>query len=136
MRHIPCDKPVSGFTLIEVLVAMTIVGLGVVTLLQIFSLGLRLQARSTARTEAIVQGARVMDELLARKRLDEGSERGKLGAEGRWTSSVQPTRDPLSFGFSGNWQLKEVALDIVVMEGAQERRLELKTLRLARKTSP
>ena len=33
-------KSCLGFTLLEVLVALTIVGLGVVTLLQIFSLGL------------------------------------------------------------------------------------------------
>jgi prepilin-type N-terminal cleavage/methylation domain-containing protein len=46
-----------GFTLIEVLVALTILGLGVVTLLQIFSLGLRLDARSAVRTNA-ADGAR------------------------------------------------------------------------------
>ena len=50
-----------GFTLIEVLVALTILGLGVVTLLQIFSLGLRLDARSAVRTESAADGARVMD---------------------------------------------------------------------------
>ena len=43
-----------GFTLLEVVVAMAIVGLGVVALLEIFSLGLRLETRSAARTEAAV----------------------------------------------------------------------------------
>ena len=61
-----------GFTLLEVLVALTILSLGVVTLLQIFSLGLRLGARSAVRTESAAEGARVMDELLARKKLPEG----------------------------------------------------------------
>ncbi|MGZ9125825.1 MAG: type IV pilus modification PilV family protein, partial [Candidatus Binatia bacterium] len=45
----------DGFTLLEVLIAMTIVGLGVVTLLQIFSLGLRLASRSNVQTDAIAQ---------------------------------------------------------------------------------
>ncbi len=36
----------NGFTLLEVVVAMSIVALGVVTLFEIFSLGLRLGARS------------------------------------------------------------------------------------------
>jgi prepilin-type N-terminal cleavage/methylation domain-containing protein len=132
-----CGKWPEGFTLLEVLVAMTIVGLGVVTLLQIFSLGLRLQARSTVRTEAIVQGARVMDELLARKRLGEGSERGKLAPDGHWTSQVQVTRDASSsLSLSGNWEIKEVALEMVVPDGARERRMELKTLRLSKKANP
>jgi prepilin-type N-terminal cleavage/methylation domain-containing protein len=132
-----CDKSCDGFTLIEVLVAMTIVGLGVVPLLQIFSLGLRLQARSAVRTEAVVQGARVMDELLARKRLGEGSDKGRLVNDGRWSSQVQRTRDELSsLSLSGNWDLKEVVLELFVLDGAQERRMELKTLRLSKKANP
>ena len=126
-----------GFTLLEVLVALTIVGLGVVTLLQIFSLGLRLQSRSNVRTEAIVQGSRVMDELLARKKLIERSESGKLGPEGRWTAQIQTMRDaPSSFGLSGNWELKEIALEMTVRDGERERRMDLTTLRLAKKANP
>jgi len=49
-----------GFTLLEVLIALTILSLGVVTLLQIFSLGLRLGARSAVRTESAAEGARVV----------------------------------------------------------------------------
>ena len=115
---------------------MTIVGLGVVTLLQIFSLGLRLQARSTVGNEAMLQGNRVMDELLARKRLD-GPERGKLGADGRWTAQVQTLRDaPSSLALSGTWELKEVSLEMVVRDGERERQIDLKTLRLVRKANP
>jgi prepilin-type N-terminal cleavage/methylation domain-containing protein len=126
-----------GFTLLEVLVALTIVGLGVVTLLQIFSLGLRLQSRSNVRTEAIVQGSRVMDELLARKKLIERAESGKLGPEGRWTAQIQTMRDaPSSLGLSGNWELKEIALEMTVRDGERERRMDLTTLRLAKKANP
>lgn len=125
----------AGFTLLEVLVAMTIVGLGVVTLLQIFSLGLRLQARSVSRGEAIVQGSRLMDELLARKQLD-GALDGRL-ADGRWTAQVRTVPDaPTSLGLSGNWELKELALDVTVRDGERERQVELKTFRLARKANP
>jgi prepilin-type N-terminal cleavage/methylation domain-containing protein len=131
------DKSSRGFTLLEVLVALTIVGLGVVTLLQIFSLGLRLQSRSNVRTEAIVQGSRVMDELLARKKLIERSESGKLGPEGRWTAQIQTMRDaPSSLGLSGNWELKEIALEMTVRDGERERRMDLTTLRLAKKANP
>lgn len=123
-----------GFTLLEVLVAMTIVGLGVVTLLQIFSLGLRLQSRSTASTEAVMYGARVMDDLLARKKLLDGSDSGTAGTVGRWKSQVQALRDSSpSLTLSNRWDLKEVALEMTVSEGGQDRRVELKTLRLTKK---
>jgi prepilin-type N-terminal cleavage/methylation domain-containing protein len=132
-RH---KKLPDGFTLLEVLVAMTIVGLGVVTLMQIFSLGLRLQSRSMSRSEAIVQGGRVMDELLARKRLD-GTVDGRLGNDGRWTAQVRTVPDaPTSLELSGNWELREVALEMSVRDGERERQVELKTFRLARKANP
>jgi prepilin-type N-terminal cleavage/methylation domain-containing protein len=125
-----------GFTLLEVLVAMTILGLGVVTLLQIFSSGLRLGSRSSARTETMSSGARVMDNLLAQKKLPEGSQNGTLAAGGRWNSRVQMVRDTApSLNLSSNWEIKEVALDMTVNEAGEERRLELKTLRLTKKSA-
>jgi general secretion pathway protein I len=131
------NKSSAGFTLLEVLVALTIVGLGVVTLLQIFSLGLRLQARSNSRTDAIVLGSRVMDELLARRRLTEGPDNGKFGADSRWTAQIQSTRDgPSSLGLASNWELKEVAVQLVVRDGERERQFGLQTLRLAKKANP
>jgi len=51
-----------GFTLLEVVVGMAIVGLGVVILLEIFSSGLRLGSKSSERTEAVLYGRQVMDE--------------------------------------------------------------------------
>jgi prepilin-type N-terminal cleavage/methylation domain-containing protein len=128
------DKKSQGFTLLEVLVAMTIVGLGVVTLLQIFSLGLRLGTRSSARTETVTYGARVMDELLARRKLPEGSESGRLETGGRWQAQTQVVRESTSaLSLSSQWELKEVALEVIVGDGGRERRIEFKTLRLARK---
>lgn len=116
---------------------MTILGLGVVTLLQIFSQGLQLGARSTARTETIASGARVMDELLARRALAEGAQAGKLGVNGRWSAQVQAVRDPSpDLNLSSNWELKEVAVEVTVVESGLERRVDLKTLRLSKKGSP
>jgi Tfp pilus assembly protein PilV len=123
--------------LIEVVVAMTIVGLGVVILLQIFSQGLRLQARSTVRTAAVARAARVMDELLARKNLAEGSDSGKVGNQGRWSAQVRATRDTApALNLSSPWEIKEVALEMTVNDDGRERRIEIKTLRLSKKGTP
>jgi len=56
---------VRGFTLLEIAVAMSIMGLGVVTCLQIFSGSLRLQDRASRRTRAVVYARAIMDALLA-----------------------------------------------------------------------
>lgn len=130
-------QPQFGFTLLEVLIAITILGLGVVTLLQILSQGLRLGARSTTRTESIVVGARVMDELLARRVLADGPQNGRLANNGRWNAQVQAVRDPSpDLELSSNWELKEVTLEVSVVESGVERRIDLKTLRLSKKGSP
>ncbi len=70
----------AGFTLLEVVVAMTIVGLGVVTLLEIFSLGLRLEARSSVRTAGISYGRQALDERPPGGGLSRGM--------GRWVGVV------------------------------------------------
>ena len=105
----------DGFTLLEVLIAMTIVGLGVVTLLQIFSLGLRLASRSTCRPTQSPKGARVMDELLARPNLRDGSENGTVAPASRWRSQIHTLRDTApALNLGSNWELKEVAVEMTV----------------------
>jgi prepilin-type N-terminal cleavage/methylation domain-containing protein len=133
----PLGRPAGGFTLLEVIVAMTIVGLGVVTLFEIFSLGLRLGARSTVRTEIITDGRQVMDEFLARRAWQEGVERGTLDPQSHWSLQVQGLRvPPTELSLSNVWELKEAALDIVVTDGGRERRLGFNTLRLVKKKNP
>ena len=122
-----------GFTLLEIVVAMTIVGLGVVTLLEVFSSGLRLGARSQDRTEVITQGRQVMDQFLARGTLTEGTEAGTIAENGRWKLQVQPVRSTEELVLGNDWELKEIALDLVVPESGGERRVELRTLRLVKK---
>lgn len=130
-------KSTKGFTLLEVLVALTILGLGVVTLLQIFSLGLRLGGRSSVHTETMTEGARVMDEMLARKRLPAGSESGILGTDARWQVQVQTMRDsPSSLNLSSDWELKEVTLEMTVTQDGHRRNVDFKTLRLTKKGNP
>jgi type II secretion system protein I len=129
-------KLARGFTLLEVLVAMTIVGLGVVTLLQVFSQGLRLGSRSTAQTEAVAAGARVMDELLARRKFPEGNENGRMAGGERWNAQVQISRDTDALNLGGPWELKELSVELILPDGSElGRRAEFKTLRLARKNN-
>jgi len=130
----PTKQPIAGFTLLEVVVAMTIVGLGVVTLLQIFSFGLRLGAKSTVQTEAMAYGRVLMDEFLARQKMEDGTERGSLNDKNRWMFQIQTVRNPAgSLDLGSPWELKELKLDLQMTDGGRERHVELSTLRLMRK---
>ena len=125
----------NGFTLLEVVVAMSIVALGVVTLFEIFSSGLRLGARSFERTEATAYGREAIDEFLIRRGASEGGASGSFGERYRW--SIQVKTLPESGQFSSTaWDLKEITLQMQYREGAREKELELRTLRLAKKKSP
>jgi prepilin-type N-terminal cleavage/methylation domain-containing protein len=125
-----------GFTLLEVVVAMTIVGLGVVTLLEIFSVGLRLSARSSARTEAMIYGRSIMDEILIRREMREGGEEGSFREKGRWRLYVKSVQDDTQFFASGGWELKEITLELPYVGEGREKQLQMKTLRLVRKERP
>jgi prepilin-type N-terminal cleavage/methylation domain-containing protein len=122
----------SGFTLLEVVVAMAIVGLGVVSLLEIFSLGLRLGARSSVDTEAMAYGREVMDEVLARTVIEQGASQGNFQERGRWQLRVQSVRElerTLSLGSA--WELKEVTIGVRLTDANRE--IELKTFKLVRR---
>ena len=126
-----------GFTLLEVIVAMTIVGIGVVTLLEIFSSGLRLGSRSSAATEAIIYGRQAMDEILLRRRIEEGPQQGSLNERARWKLGVEPVREPPdTLSLSSAWELKEITLDMRVTDTGRDRPVELRTYRLVRKKNP
>ena len=125
----------GGFTLLEIIVAMAIVGLGVVTLLQIFSLGLRLGARSSVETESMAYGRLVMDEILARRNIDEGASQGNFQDRGRWQLLIQNVNDPeRTLSLCAGWELKRVSVAMHLRDAGKEREVELMTLRLVRKT--
>jgi Tfp pilus assembly protein PilV len=122
---------------LEVVVAMTIVGIGVVTLLEIFSTGLRLGSRSTSATEAMTYGRQAMDEILLRRKIEEGAQQGTLNQRARWKLGIEPVREPTdTLSLSSAWELTEVTLDMRVADGGRERPVELRTYRLVRKKNP
>jgi prepilin-type N-terminal cleavage/methylation domain-containing protein len=124
----------AGFTLLEVVVAMTIVGIGVVTLLEIFSMGLRLGSRSSAATEAMTYGRQAMDEILLRRKIEEGAQQGSLNERTRWKLGIEPVREPSdTLSLSSAWELKEITLDMRVTDAGRDRTVELRTYRLVRK---
>jgi hypothetical protein len=81
----------------------------------------------------ITQGRQIMDQFLARRPLTEGTEQGNLGENGRWKLQVQPVKSAEELSLGNDWELKEIALDIIVPDSGRDRRVELRTLRLVKK---
>jgi general secretion pathway protein I len=122
-------KTQPGFTLLEVVVAMAIVGLGVVTLLQIFSYGLRLESSSASRTDAVVYSRQVMDEFLVRKDFDGRGDAGSFGKNHRWRVDTSPVRDDSDLAPKG-WDITEITLLMRYLDGERDKLVEMKTLRV------
>jgi len=76
-----------GFTLLEIAVALAIVGMGVVTCLQIFGGSLRLQQRASREARAVLHGRAAMDALLFQPEIKDHTEE-RTTAEGFRTQIV------------------------------------------------
>ncbi|MBI5195758.1 MAG: prepilin-type N-terminal cleavage/methylation domain-containing protein [Nitrospirae bacterium] len=80
----------KGFTLIEVVVAIAILAITLVTIMQLFSGGLRASRTSCYYTRAIVHAKDKMEELLVKPVSGSGS-----FADGfNWESTVEPYKQP------------------------------------------
>lgn len=78
-----------GFTLVEVIVAIAIVGISLVLIMQLFSRGLRASRASCDYTRAVVHAKDKMEELMATP--VEGS--GEFEDGFRWETEVEPYKE-------------------------------------------
>lgn len=114
--------------------ALAIVGMGVVTLFEIFSSGLRLETRSSGRTEVAAYSRQAIDGFLIRREARDGRLEGSMNERYRWRIEVQPFREDDQLASVG-WELKEITVEMRYREEGRDKRTELKTLRLVKKGS-
>jgi general secretion pathway protein I len=88
----------GGFSLLEIIVAFTILSLSLGLLMQIFSSSLRnadltrKQAQATALAQSLLAEAGIESPLV------EGSTTGTIGSSFRWQTDVAPYREPVTSG--------------------------------------
>jgi type II secretion system protein I len=78
----------DGFTLLEVIVALAILGAGLLGLLELLSGSLRLSGGARDVTAASVYASQRLEEALLAPRLEEGVETGLFGENYRWTTEI------------------------------------------------
>ena len=122
-----------GFTLIEVLVALTILALALVPLLRIYSGG----AKGADRSDHYLRASAVAESLLASAgseySLQEGEITGRSARIFDWTLTIRPYQPELNE--NSPLELFEVEAAVRWTKGARTRGLTLTTLRAAQRAA-
>ena len=127
----------AGFTLLEIAVALAILGIGVVTCLQIFSGSLRLQDRATRQSRAVLHARATMDALLFQPEITDHSEE-RTTADGFVTRILvrhalptegAPDRDDLDD--VPELTLRYVQVDVLWQDGLGEKSYTVTSMRTA-----
>jgi general secretion pathway protein I len=120
----------SGFTLIEILVSLAILGISLSVLLNMFSTGLDLAQRTQAETVASGLAESVADELGTAIPLHEGDTSGRFDDRYSWQVRAVPYG---SAEDRQSWPSNALLVTVVVrwQDGDRPRSLSLTTLRLA-----
>lgn len=121
----------EGFTLLEVLVALAILGIAITVVLQLFSANLRAVSSSDDYVSAVIKAEARMREILDDEKLTERSWSEATDDGYRIDVSVSDT----SKERTENLQVRLLKIDMTLRwtKGTKERSLTLRTLKMANK---
>jgi prepilin-type N-terminal cleavage/methylation domain-containing protein len=129
-------RSTAGFTLLEVAVALAILGVGIVTVLRIFSGSLHLQDRASRETRVVLHARAAMDALLFQPEIADHTEE-RTTAEGFLTRILVRHAGPdegvakREFDTHSDMALRYLQVDVVWQDGAGAKTYTLKSLRWA-----
>jgi general secretion pathway protein I len=120
----------TGFTLIEIVVALAILGIGLTVIIELFSGGLRLGRTSEEYTRAMGYARMKMEEIISKRNIEEGSDEGDFDKTFRWQVDIKKID---LFPLDKNPDLKppvdlfQVKVNILWKSGSKERSTILET---------
>ncbi len=126
-----------GFTLIEIAVAMAILGIGVVTLQQIYQGSLRLQNRASRQSRAVLHARAQMDALFFQRLIKDGTSE-QTTREGfrtrvtvRHATPEEGGADDKGLGFELETGLRYLEVEVAWSDGSGMKTYTLRSLRMA-----
>ncbi len=120
----------AGFSLLETLVAVMVLGISLVVILQLFSGALRAGSLSTNYTRALFIAQNKMEETLVKPVLEEGETEGN--AEEIFSYHVTVTwMEPEEVDTKTAFDLFDVSVRVAWQEGASVKEVELNTITLS-----
>ncbi len=120
----------EGFTLLEVIVALAILGIGLTLTMELFSGGLRLGRISGEYTKAMNYASLKMEELATQQTVTEGEETGDFEGNFRWKVNVEKVDIlPGDKGseFNPAVDLYHIRVNITWNSGSKERSADLES---------
>ena len=133
----------KGFTLLEILLAISILGVALTVIMQQFSAGLRIGQASKTYTTATAYAKQKLEEFQLEEEMEEGEEVGDFDDGYTWRVSVLPYEDYMEEAVESgedeelfeHLPLEMYRLESVVswMEGENEKSISLVTLKTVKK---
>ena len=128
----------GGFTLLEVLVAFTVLAISLAVLFEIFSTGMRASRSAEEYTRATLLAESKLATIGIEGALEEGETTGEYGDSYNWRVAVRPYRldgeEPE--GVAPPIEAYEVVVTVSWGQGSRERSVSLTTLRLKSAAGP
>ena len=123
-RHGNRLRATSGFTLIETVIALAIVGIGLTVILELFSGGLRLARTSEEYTKAMNFARMKLEEIITQQNIEEGTDEGEFDDTFHWQTSTKkidllPVEKDTDF--KPPVDLFQVKVDVLWKSGAKEK---------------
>jgi len=123
-RHGNRLRATSGFTLIETVIALAILGIGLTVILELFSGGLRLARTSEEYTKAMNFARMKLEEIITQQNIEEGTDEGEFDDTFHWQTSTKkidllPVEKDTDF--KPPVDLFQVKVDVLWKSGAKEK---------------
>jgi len=123
----------KGFTLIEVVVALAILGVGLIVIIELFSGGLRLGRTTEEYTRAMGYARMKMEEITVQPSLKEGTEEGEFADGYRWRLGVKRMEilpEEKKADYKPPVELLQVRVEILWKSGSRERSADLQSYKM------
>ena len=131
--HDPRPTTQKGFTLLEVMVAITILGIGFVVIFQLFSIGLNSVERSLNYTKASIYAKEKLNEEFVIPEPQEGIKEGSSGKDNEFSWNVTTSRYASAFSSEPPFNIYQLTVDVTWQEGLKQKNIHLETLKTAAK---
>jgi len=128
----PDGRRGRGFTLLEVLVAMSILAISLVVVLQLFSGGLKSARLSDQYTRGIFYAREKMDEILLAEALTEGVIDGEFEDGFKWRAEARPLEIEKVDNAGLPFRAFNINVDIRWNEGEKEKHFEVSAIKLVK----
>lgn len=127
--------PVSnkGFTLIEILVAISILSISLVVIFQLFSGGLKSSRLSDQYTRGIFHAKEKMEEILLSTDFTEEGAEGEFGDSYRWRSEIIRIEQEEEEASKLPFDTYNIKVDIFWDEGSKEKNFAISTMKVVEK---